>query len=123
MPTAQSTITSTIVIPTRATRRGDVEERTGGVQVVRAEDALERRDEDLADVEDARHQAVGLASVEQEQDDPRPEDDLDQPEPEDDDAPGHLGTAGAGSRDWAVVWTVSWPPEAVGVWVMTFWST
>ena len=40
--------------------------------------------------------ALASLRVEQEQDDPRSEDDLDQPEDEDDDAPGHLGAAGAG---------------------------
>jgi hypothetical protein len=38
------------------------------MQIVGSKDALERGDEELADVEDAGHESVGLARVEQEQD-------------------------------------------------------
>ena len=49
--------------------------------------------------EDAGHEGVAFPGVEQEQDDPRPDDELDQPEDEDDDPPGHLGAAGTASGD------------------------
>ncbi len=46
-----------------------IEHRARGMEAVRPEDPLERRDEQLADVQDAGHEAVGLSGVEQEQDD------------------------------------------------------
>jgi len=55
------------------------------MQGVSSKDAFEREDEHLADVEDRRHEPVRFSSVEQEQDDPKPDDELDEPEDEDDD--------------------------------------
>src|SRR5450759_2556223 len=81
----------------------DIEHRTTRREVILVEDAVERRDEDLADIEDARDERVAGAGVEQEQDNARPDDDLDQPEQEDDDPPGHLGGPGARPRDVATV--------------------
>src|SRR5665647_2002073 len=81
----------------------DIEHRTTRREVILVEDAVERRDEDLADIEDARDERVAGAGVEQEQDDARPDDDLDQPEQEDDDPPGQLGGPGARPRDVTTV--------------------
>src|SRR3990172_4839416 len=81
----------------------DIEHRTRGMEGVRPEDPLERRDEQLADVQDARHEVVGFSGVEQEQDEARSNDELDQPEHEDDDASGHLGRPGARPGDATTV--------------------
>jgi len=93
MPTAQMTISSRTVQPTNATtavsRRSNP--RRAGCP---SQDAIERRDEELADVQDAGHESVGFAGVEQEQDEARSDDDLDEPEQEDDDPSGHLRRAG-----------------------------
>ncbi len=64
----------------------------------------------------AGHEGVGLARVEQEQDDARPDEDLDEPEHEDDDAPGELASRRV--RVLVVrrlsVRTVSWPAGVSG---------
>src|SRR5450759_537424 len=65
------------------------------MESVRLEDPIEGRDEQLADVQDAGHEAVGFSGVEHEQDDARCYDELDQPEQKNDDPPDHLGGPGA----------------------------
>src|SRR5664280_4726 len=81
----------------------DIERRSARGQGIRVEDPLERGEEDLADVQDSRDQRVAGAGIEEEQDDPQPDDDLDEPEHEDDDPARHLGVAGARPRDLSAV--------------------
>ena len=60
---------------------------------VRLQDPLERADEEGARVIDEAHELVGLVRVDQEQDDPDPDQGLNDPEQEDDGPSGDLGTA------------------------------
>jgi hypothetical protein len=76
--------------------RGDVQDGTAGAQGIGVEDAVERRDEDLAHVEDPGHESVGLASIEHEEHDPQSYEALHDPECEDRDTPGELAVARSG---------------------------
>ena len=71
IPTAQITINSMTVQPTNATMAVMSRTEPAGMEGVRPEDPVERRHEELAEVQDAGDEAVGLSGVEQEQDDAR----------------------------------------------------
>src|SRR5664279_527315 len=68
----------------------NVEHRSTSVQGVGPKNPLERRDEDLADVEDRRDDVVAGPRIEDQQYDPQSDHDLDQAEDQDDHPTGEL---------------------------------
>src|SRR5258706_747808 len=74
--------------------RSDIEDRARGMEGISPEDSLEREDEQLADAEDGRDEAIRFARVEQEQNDTKADEDLDESEDEDDDSPRRLRATG-----------------------------
>jgi len=82
---------------------GDIENRARGVQGIRPQDAFKRCDEDLAEVEDAGHKAVGSSGIQEEQHDAPYDQELDQAENEADDPLPYFDPAGARCRSLASV--------------------
>ena len=73
--------------------RGDVQNRAGGGQCIRMEDALERRHEDTADIGDDRYESVRRTGIEQEKHDAHNDERLNDPGHEDRHAAGVLAVA------------------------------